>query len=402
MVDDKILSDEELASMSDEEFQEYTAKADMVLSESTEAVSNPEENATVTSTEPKEEEETEVTESVSEEKEEEEVEEQSEETVEESSTTEPEETGFVGTKETTTETVDESQIEEEPTIEEPKEETTDTSTTSSVDYKAAYEQIMQPFKANGRMIQPTSVDDVIRLMQMGANYNKKMHKMKPGLKVLKTLENAGIAEDELNFLIDIKNKNPEAIKKLLKDSNIDPIEMDIEEVNYHPSNYMVDDGEIEFEQVVDEIKESEKFEKTKQIVMDVWDEESRVKIVSNPVLLRKLHEEVEMDRFDKVQAIIDRERILGRLDGISDLDAYVQIVTNMQREEANRTTGNTKPTTNPVKTKPSTNTASASKKAAQPVSATAKKPSKKVKYTDEEILAMSDEEFKRVFKDDLY
>jgi hypothetical protein len=51
MVDDKILSDEELASMSDEEFQEYTAKADMVLSESSEAVSNPEESATVASTE---------------------------------------------------------------------------------------------------------------------------------------------------------------------------------------------------------------------------------------------------------------------------------------------------------------------------------------------------------------
>ena len=58
-----------------------------------------------------------------------------------------------------------------------------------LDYKAEYEKLLKPFKANGRDIQVGSVDDAIALMQMGANYNKKMAALKPNMKLLKMLEN---------------------------------------------------------------------------------------------------------------------------------------------------------------------------------------------------------------------
>lgn len=44
----------------------------------------------------------------------------------------------------------------------------------AVDYKAGYEQIMALTKANGKTMQVKSVEEAIQLMQMGANYTRKM------------------------------------------------------------------------------------------------------------------------------------------------------------------------------------------------------------------------------------
>lgn len=94
-------------------------------------------------------------------------------------------------------------------------ETADT----AVDYKTEYEKIMAPFKANGMDMQAKSVEDAIQLMQMGAGFHKKMAALKPAMRQMKLLEKHGLLDDEkLNYLIDLSNKNPEAIKQLLKDS----------------------------------------------------------------------------------------------------------------------------------------------------------------------------------------
>ena len=65
-----------------------------------------------------------------------------------------------------------------------------------LDYKAVYSRIMAPFKANGRDIEVKSVDEAITLMQMGANYNKKMAALKPNMKVLKLLERNQLLDEE--------------------------------------------------------------------------------------------------------------------------------------------------------------------------------------------------------------
>lgn len=276
-------------------------------------------------------------------------------------------------------------------------DTDDSSNSDSTEpnYKEVYEKIMKPFKANGKVITPESPEDVISLMQMGSNYVKKMSVLKPSLKVMKTLEKEGIDENQLNFLIDIKNKNPEAIKKLIKDAELDPIDIDLDTLDYKPSNKVMSDSEAVFDDVVSEIQDSPKFNVTKEIVTKLWDKESRKKIADNPELLKGLHEEVEYDRFEKIQAIVDRERLFGRLDGVSDIDAYVMTVRKVIADEAPKT--DNKPTDSIIK-KPVDKTIN--KKAAQPTSKKASTTS--VKYTDDQILSMSDEEFLRLSNKNLY
>ena len=82
-----------------------------------------------------------------------------------------------------------------------------------VDYKAEYEKLLAPFKANGTDMQAQSVEDAIQLMQMGAGFHKKIAALKPAMKQVKLLEKHGLLdEDKLNYLIDLANKKPEAIQ----------------------------------------------------------------------------------------------------------------------------------------------------------------------------------------------
>lgn len=283
------------------------------------------------------------------------------------------------------------------------EESDDTSESDKdVDYSAFYSKVMKPFKANGKMITPESEEDVVSLMQMGANYVKKMETIKPALKVLSSLEKNEIDNDELNHLIDLKNKNPEAIKKFLKDAEIDPSELDLEEEsNYKPSNNLVSDEEAVFNDTVKEIQDSPYFDETKKIVTETWDKESRERLLKNPELLKKLNEELELERFDKVQSIVDRERIFGRLKDVNDLDAYIMTVSKLTQEEQPNDSKQTD-TKSPSKTEKKVTQVNktGNKKGAKPTPTKSK--AKSVKYTDDEILNMSDEAFLKVADKQLY
>lgn len=196
-----------------------------------------------------------------------------------------------------------------------------------VDYEAAYKDLMAPFKANGREIQPKSIDDVKSLMQMGANYNKKMQAMKPSMKILKMLENNGLLdESKLSYLIDLDKKNPEAIAKLVKDSGVDPLDIDDDKAKgYKSGNYSVDDGQIELDTVMSEIEDTPSFNRTIQIVGKDWDEKSRNTIANAPVILKWINSQVESGVYDIINKEIESERAMGRLTGLSNLDAYKQV-----------------------------------------------------------------------------
>jgi hypothetical protein len=158
----------------------------------------------------------------------------------------------------------------------------------AVDYKAEYEKLLTPFKANGREMQVTNVDDAVQLMKMGANYNKKMAALKPNLKLMKLLENNGLLDEgKLSFLIDLDKKNPDAINKLVKDSGIDPLDITADKASgYKPSTYTVDDREIELDTVLEDIQDTPSYNRTLEIVSTKWDGASKQLIGKTPQLLK--------------------------------------------------------------------------------------------------------------------
>ena len=219
--------------------------------------------------------------------------------------------------------------EEKPPVEKPKADKPEPveKPTDEIDYKAAYERLVAPFKANGKDIAVGSVDDAIALMQMGANYTKKMAGLKPNLKIMKLLENNGLLdESKLSFLIDLEKKDPAAIAKLVKDSGIDPLDLGTDDKKaYVPKNYKVDDLEIELDTVLDEIQDTPTYTKTLDIVSNKWDGPSKKVVANSPQILKIINGHVQSGIYDLIHAEMESERVYGRLNGLSDIEAYRQV-----------------------------------------------------------------------------
>lgn len=209
----------------------------------------------------------------------------------------------------------------------PKDDEKKSEEAAAVDFEAEYKKLLAPFKANGRDIQVKNVDDAIVLMQMGANYNKKMAALKPNLKLMKMLENNNLlSEDKIGFLIDLEKKNPDAINKLVKDSGIDPMDLNAERASaYKQTAYTVDDKEIELDTVLDDIQGTPSYNRTLEIVSTKWDAASKGVIAGNPTILKVINDHVASGIYDRINREIENERTFGRLVGVSDIEAYRQV-----------------------------------------------------------------------------
>lgn len=211
-------------------------------------------------------------------------------------------------------------------VEEKKEEA------PSINYETEYKKLLTPFKANGRDIQVESVDDAIALMQMGANYSKKMAALKPNLKLLKMLENNKLlSEEKLGFLIDLDKKDPGAINKLVKDSGIDPMDLSAEKAgSYKQTAYAVADEELDLDAVLGEIQDSPTYSKTLDVVGNKWDTASKQVVAKTPQLLKIINDHVATGIYDLINTEVERERVFGRLKGMSDIEAYKAVGDSIQ------------------------------------------------------------------------
>lgn len=192
-------------------------------------------------------------------------------------------------------------------------------------YKEGYEKLMAPFKANGKVITPRSPEEAISLMQMGANYTRKMQELKPYRKVMLMLQNNGLMdEDKLSFLIDLDKKNPEAIKKLLKDSGTDPLDFNPdEEINYQGGNHRVTDTEADFATEIDDLKSTQEGQATLGVIGSTWDAASKDALYQNRGLLQTIHEQRENGIYDTIANEVNRLQMLGQIPvGTPFIQAY--------------------------------------------------------------------------------
>jgi hypothetical protein len=200
--------------------------------------------------------------------------------------------------------------------------------TPVVDPKTEYEKILAPFNANGKPMQVKNADEAIRLMQMGANYSRKMQDIQPHRKVLRMLQdNQLLDENRLSFLIDLEKKNPEAIKKLIADSGIDPLEIDMTVAPaYREGTHRVSDEEESFRSVLDEVTSSVTGKETVQLVHTTWDQLSKDALWANPEILKTIQQQRENGIYDRIVSELDRQRALGDIPVSTPfLKAYEQV-----------------------------------------------------------------------------
>lgn len=273
---------------------------------------------------------------------------------------------------------------------------------SEVDSEAELERLFTPFRANGKDVQVRSVDEAIQLMQKGAGFERKMQQLKPGLKTLKLLKNHDLLEPEkVSLMIDATKGNKEALSQLIKDSGIDPLDLDVEaDKQYRPNEYQVEDAELEFDDALDSLRESATGAQVIQLVADRWDDNSREIIARNPQILGVLDGHMANGIYDLVAKEVERERLLGRLKGLSDIEAYKTVGDQMDADGkfGSLNQGAQKPASKrKAVTKSKTSTDPKVREKRKAAGLNKRKPAPVSDTLDDDIYDLSDEEFEKRF-----
>lgn len=190
------------------------------------------------------------------------------------------------------------------------------STTTGSDYKQFFDKVTATFTANGKNMQVTDPNDIVRLMQMGLNYNKKMEAIKPYTGIVRTLADNNIGEQELSFLLDLHKKDPAAIAKLLKDANVDTYDLpDLEESPYETKTKVMSVEQAQLNDVLSDISNQSG---GSEIIMhlgnpDIWDNTSLRFFNETPESLYYLLQDKKSGMYDIVLDTIQRDKALGKI-----------------------------------------------------------------------------------------
>lgn len=275
--------------------------------------------------------------------------------------------------------------------------------------QAFFMKVMTPIKANGKMIQLKSPDEAIQLMQMGANYTRKMQELAPHRKVLAMLQNNELLDEgKLSFLIDLDKRNPEAIKKLVKDAGIDPMDIDTSaESTYLPGDHVVTDEEASFKTALEDLSVTDAGKETLRTINTTWDPTSKEVLWKSPELMAIFHAQRESGIYALITEEIDRRRVLGTIlpttpflqayktvgDEMAAADTFTSTDAKLGADDDGKLAGQPEPEVVATRTaapkSPVVNSEQAN--AASPTRTTPRKAEPKVN-----VLAMSDEEFMKL------
>ena len=233
------------------------------------------------------------------------------------------------------------------------------SETTEIDYKAFYETVTKDFKASGKVMPGVKdPEKFIKALQMATDYALKTAAIKPALKRVKLLED--ISDAEFEEMLDFRKRNPEVIKKALKDANLDPIDLDMDQINYVPQQRIPSDAEYEYREVVEDLAKDAKFAITRNIILNDLDPKSKEMVLTDPRVLKALHAEVALGRFEQLQAQAVQLRTFGNIPSdVSDIELFASIAKQMDENSGKINNSNPREVSSQVisntQTKPVTN-----------------------------------------------
>ena len=273
---------------------------------------------------------------------------------------------------------------------------------------AFYTEVTAPFNANGKQYQITDAKDAISLMQKGLDYNQKMNAIAPYRRAGQILEESGLLHDteRLAFLIDLHNKNPEAIAKLVQESGIDTFDLNEESANnYKPTPVnIVSDAVQNLRDVVANNKEDADFNAVFNEAMG-WDDASQQLIMQDPSVLVALANHKKTGVYDQVMQQVNHAiHVQGNKTPVAQL--YYQIGSSMNGNTGgNNRIAQAQNTQNKPSVQSNTQTKvtkqidpnlASKRKILSQVKASNKKSAGSTKMSPEQMFNLSDEEFAKI------
>lgn len=209
-------------------------------------------------------------------------------------------------------------------------------TSDEINYEAELKRLIgTPIAANGTEITLDSVEDAIKFIQMGANYYKKVQALAPAQKYISMLEqNDMLDADKLSFAIDLLNKNPQAINKLVSDLDLNEI-LDESNENYKPTDYSVDEANIAINDALKEISNTPTYARTVNVIGKEWDGKSRDLIKQHPEVIGFINSHMANGIYDAITREIEKRNMLGTIPrGLSNLEVYKLVGDDLYAKSA--------------------------------------------------------------------
>ncbi len=256
------------------------------------------------------------------------------------------------TEETTTEDVNEEEEEETTSsLEEEEEETPseeeeveqiDTVFDMSKygnDELAEMSEVYEDLFKNG--IKAAGVDRTVRdpehlktLVRIGLGANENNRKIKPYLKQLRSLEQAGVSleDDNLNFLVDVMNGDKDAIKELVKNRvglDEDTVQSWYDDegygLGYTPKNHVIPEQVFKITENIESIRNSPVYTKTVDF-LDNLDDDGRVILNEYPELVQLINKDMESGVYQKAMDEVYYRDDRGFLPKQSMLQSYIDVM----------------------------------------------------------------------------
>jgi len=200
-----------------------------------------------------------------------------------------------------------------------------------VDLKKFYEEVAEAkFTANGREVEGfKDPQDLIRAQQMLHGYSDKMKVFKEYKKFFKPLEERGITSDpdKFNLAMSLIDGDEEAIKKVIKDKGMDPLEFDLDNVNYVSKNTLPSEERMLLEEELLKAKNLGIDDKFNVVLSNDFDDASLDIFVNakNEHIRENLLSQLKDGTYDTVQNEVKRMEMLdysNKLGGLNTIEKY--------------------------------------------------------------------------------
>jgi len=205
---------------------------------------------------------------------------------------------------------DDEEVEPEK-LEQPEQDSNEPS--EEKDFENTPSSKFKPLKANGKDIPIEDIEELYTLASKGINYTQKMQNIKPFRSAIELMQEQQLTLDDLNLLSDIKQGNKDAVKKLIKDVDLDIYEEfdPAEEVNYIPNNYAPDPKVVEVNDIVSNLAQDEEFKVTEKVISTMLDDTSRQEFLDKPNLIEALHNDIKSGIFYDIEPEMTKMKLLG-------------------------------------------------------------------------------------------
>lgn len=209
-------------------------------------------------------------------------------------------------------------------------------------YKKFYDTIANAeFNANGKKVKGfTDPNKIIQAQQMAYGFSDKMASFKQYRPYMASLKERGMLEDpsKFNFVMDLLDGDPEALKKHLQTLKVDPLDLDMENVAYSGAkNHLVSREELVLEDALEQAKQYGAEDKLRTALAKEWDAESFNEFLTVPEVRRDLLEHMATGAYDLVQDRIAEMKMLdvsGTFSSMKATDQYRQAVQSLTADAA--------------------------------------------------------------------